>query len=95
MRQTSNTNLKIVGYVSTQDGGRAASDVDADISTYANWPTSFRPDGIFLDEVSDTKANAAIYTNYVTTIKSHTWNSASGFVSILIAGSLILNNTNE
>lgn len=83
LRQTSNSLVKLIGYVSTNFTARAAADVDVDVATYANWPVSYRPDGIFFDEVSDDDAHANTYNSYITNVKSLSWNSGSGYVSHL------------
>ncbi|KZS87625.1 hypothetical protein SISNIDRAFT_419326 [Sistotremastrum niveocremeum HHB9708] len=50
LRTSANTNVKILGYVSTQQGTRTSSKVTGDISKYAGWGSAYRPDGIFFDE---------------------------------------------
>ncbi|PWY69361.1 hypothetical protein BO83DRAFT_379871 [Aspergillus eucalypticola CBS 122712] len=54
-RLTSYSNVLAIGYVPTEKGTRAISDVESDIKTYAGWPSasgnsSFAVHGIFLDE---------------------------------------------
>jgi len=79
LRQTSNTHVKLIGYVRTNYTNRAAADVNADVATYANWPTSYRPDGIFFDEVTADATHASTYNTYITNVHTHTWNSGSGY----------------
>ncbi|KAK6815562.1 hypothetical protein RU639_008787 [Aspergillus parasiticus] len=54
---TAHSNVAVIGYVATCYGGRPISDVQRDITTYANWPTasgdaSFAVHGIFFDEAA-------------------------------------------
>ncbi|VDC03830.1 unnamed protein product [Peniophora sp. CBMAI 1063] len=60
------TNSFVLGYVSTKNGNRAVSDVEADIDTYASWSTSYRPTGIFFDEVPDGAKKVSQYASYAT-----------------------------
>lgn len=71
----------VLGYISTKNGKRAVEDVEADIDTYASWPTSYRPTGIFFDEVSDTAAKVAQYTSYATYAR----NQGFSFVCVLFS----------
>jgi len=57
------SNIKIIGYVRTTYGDRAPADVNADVTTYANWPAASRPDGIFFDE---TAPNNVAYMKSIT-----------------------------
>lgn len=52
-----------MGYVATGHGSRAASLVTADIDTYSQWTSTYRPDGIFFDEVATA---APLFANYQT-----------------------------
>jgi hypothetical protein len=90
LRQTSNSNVKLVGYVLTDHAARAASDVEADVSTYANWPTSYRPDGIFFDQVSNDPSSASTYNSYITYTRSLSFSRSPAYVGKLI--STILNS---
>ncbi|VDC05586.1 unnamed protein product [Peniophora sp. CBMAI 1063] len=56
----------VLGYVSTGYGDRSTSDVEADLDTYATWPTSYRPSGIFFDEVPDGSGQVSQYASYAT-----------------------------
>ena len=71
----------VLGYVSTRNGNRATSDVEADIDTYASWATSYRPSGIFFDEVSDGAGKVSLYTSYVTYAR----NAGLDFVSWIVS----------
>lgn len=64
-----NSNINFVGYVPTGNGSRSQSDVDADIATYAGWDSSYRPGGIFFDEVGTTSGLLSTYTAYAQTAK--------------------------
>jgi len=79
LRTTSNTVVKLVGYVATGFGSRNTTLVNADVTTYSNWPTSFKPDGIFFDEVTTDTGHAAQYNTFVSKVKSLTWHSSSKF----------------
>lgn len=77
------SNVKVVGYVPTGAGSRAASAVNQDIATYAGWSAAFRPQGIFFDEVNPTPSLLSTYTAFAQTARSSFGN---GFV-ILNPGS--------
>ncbi|KAJ5959447.1 Spherulation-specific family 4 [Penicillium vulpinum] len=51
------SNAKVLGYTHTEQGTRASSEVEKDITTYANWATytgkNIRLSGIFFDEASN------------------------------------------
>lgn len=80
LRQTANKKVKLVGYVLTNYGTRASSDIIGDINIYSNWPASIKPDGIFLDQVNNTDSLASYYASFVSLVKSKPWNSATGLV---------------
>ncbi|TFK34631.1 Spherulation-specific family 4 [Crucibulum laeve] len=61
-------NLKILGYVATGFGSRASTAVTADIDTYNQWATSYRPDGIFFDEVATATSFLPTYQAYSTKV---------------------------
>jgi hypothetical protein len=82
LRGTSNSKVKLVGYVPTGFGSRSTTLVNADVTTYNNWPASYKPDGIFFDEVPNDAAHASQYNTYVSNVKSLTWHSASKFVCL-------------
>ena len=63
------SNVKTVGYVHTGYGTRSSSDVLADVSTYLNWPTSYRPSGIFFDETNATSDNFGLYSSYAAKVR--------------------------
>jgi len=88
LRQTSNSLVKLVGYVSTNYTNRAASDVNGDVSTYANWPAAYRPDGIFFDEVSADAGSASTYNGYISNAQSLSWHSSSAY-TILNPGTAV------
>ncbi|KAF5381681.1 hypothetical protein D9615_005457 [Tricholomella constricta] len=73
---SSGNNVKIVGYVSTSWGNRASSAVTADIHTYAQWATAYRPSGIFFDEAAIETSALAIYQNYSAHVKTDFGSSA-------------------
>jgi len=75
----SHSNVKTVGYVFTENGSRSQSDVDADISTYAGWDSTYRPDGIFFDQVEPTSGLLSTYTAFASTAKQ-SFDSGDGFV---------------
>ncbi|KAJ7776433.1 Spherulation-specific family 4-domain-containing protein [Mycena metata] len=55
----------IMGYVDTQAGN-----VEADINTYAGWPSSARPAGIYFDNINSTASKLSTYQSYVSYAKS-------------------------
>ena len=61
-------NAKVIGYISTQYGDRDESAVQTDISTYANWGSSYAVHGIFFDEVKDGLLEK--YTGYTGAVKA-------------------------
>ncbi|KAJ6476397.1 Spherulation-specific family 4-domain-containing protein [Mycena sanguinolenta] len=58
-------NQVIMGFVDT-----TAGNVLGDIDTYAGWPTSSRPHGIFFDEISPTASQLSTYQSYVSHAQS-------------------------
>ncbi|EST06757.1 Spherulation-specific family 4 [Kalmanozyma brasiliensis GHG001] len=68
-----NQTLELIGYVPTGYGKRSASQVKSFISTYAKWPRSVRPDGIFFDETITSQKYLAKYRNYTDFVKSQSW----------------------
>ncbi|TFK34632.1 Spherulation-specific family 4 [Crucibulum laeve] len=62
-------NLKFLGYVATGFGFRASTAVKADIDTYNQWATSYRPDGIFFDEVATVTSFLPTYQTYSTKVR--------------------------
>ncbi|CAE6490360.1 unnamed protein product [Rhizoctonia solani] len=70
LRPAANPNVKVLGYVPTGFGSRAQSAVQADITTYSQWATSYRPNGIFFDETLATSGNQNLYSGYSSFAKS-------------------------
>ncbi|KAK7029912.1 Spherulation-specific family 4-domain-containing protein [Favolaschia claudopus] len=66
LRPSANPNAIVLGYVDT----KSASTVLADIDTYAGWQPTYRPTGIFLDNVTATAENLEMYSGYVSHAKS-------------------------
>ncbi|KAJ7814695.1 Spherulation-specific family 4 [Mycena olivaceomarginata] len=58
-----------MGYVDTT-GGNVLGDID----TYAGWPSSSRPHGIFFDDISPTTNQLGTYQSYVSHAKSQGFN---------------------
>jgi hypothetical protein len=84
LRGTMNSNVLLIGYVYTSYGTRSSSDVEADISTYNNWPSSYKPDGIFFDEVPTNLSYANTYSSYVDYVNDLTWNDDNAYVTYSI-----------
>lgn len=76
----SHSNVKLVGYVPTQDGSRSNSKVNADVSTYAGWASAYSLDGIFFDEVNPTSNLLSKYTTFANTARQ-SFDSGEGLVS--------------
>jgi len=74
-------NVKVIGYVSTQNGNRAQADVTADVNTYARWGAAYVPDGIFFDEVSGKAKQLSLYTTYASLAKQ-SFSGGNGFVTL-------------
>ncbi|KAJ7019691.1 Spherulation-specific family 4-domain-containing protein [Mycena alexandri] len=55
----------IMGFIDTQDGN-----VERDIDTYAGWPSSARPAGIYFDNINPTASQLSTYQSYVSYAKS-------------------------
>ncbi|KAG9075299.1 hypothetical protein FRC06_010164, partial [Ceratobasidium sp. 370] len=64
LRPSANPNVKLIAYVSTSYGNRAQSDVQADVHTYAQWGSAYRPNGIYFDETDYSTAKQSIYSGY-------------------------------
>ncbi|KAJ6476241.1 Spherulation-specific family 4-domain-containing protein [Mycena sanguinolenta] len=58
-------NQIIMGYVDASGGN-----VNAEVDTYAGWPTSSRPDGIYFDNISPTTSQLSKYEGYISHAKS-------------------------
>ena len=55
----------MLGYVATWEGVQdMQAGVAADVNTYAGWNTTYRPDGIFFDQVSGQAADFAAYQTF-------------------------------
>lgn len=67
----------VLGYISTNYGKRGVGDVESNIDTYASWPISYRPTGIFFDEVPDGAKQVSRYASYASYARS----KGFGFVS--------------
>ncbi|KAJ6476396.1 Spherulation-specific family 4-domain-containing protein [Mycena sanguinolenta] len=65
LRPAANPNAIVLGYVDTRVGT-----VVADIDTYAGWETIYRPNGIFLDNVTATADAVDTYSAYVSHAKA-------------------------
>ncbi|KAK7035691.1 Spherulation-specific family 4-domain-containing protein [Favolaschia claudopus] len=66
LRPSANPNAIVLGYVDT----KSASTVLADIDTYAGWQPTYRPTGIFMDNVTATAEKLEMYSGYVSHAKS-------------------------
>lgn len=58
VRQVRARGIKVLGYISTVDGGRPAAQVESEVRNYKAW---YGVTDIFLDRVSGTQAQAAYY----------------------------------
>ncbi|TFK34640.1 Spherulation-specific family 4 [Crucibulum laeve] len=54
-------NAKLLGYVATGYGSRTNATVTSDVDTYSQWTVSYRPDGIFFDEVATAASSLSLY----------------------------------
>lgn len=74
-------NVVILGYVHTSYGKASRkAGVTQDVNTYAGWNATYRPDGIFFDEVSGEKKDLATYKGFVSHARP-LFNGGNGFVS--------------
>ncbi|KIY52583.1 hypothetical protein FISHEDRAFT_34977 [Fistulina hepatica ATCC 64428] len=64
------SNVHAVGYVLTDYGSRSEQDVLADIATYAQWDSDYRPSGIFFDQASYSASEVSTYTTYAENARS-------------------------
>ena len=62
--KTAGSNAILLGYVRTGFGDRAISDVESDVSLYADWDDAFRPNGIFFDEVPTSSSFVNQYASF-------------------------------
>ncbi|MCJ1473856.1 hypothetical protein MMC13_002509 [Lambiella insularis] len=69
-----------LGYVDTNYGKYSAANIQANISTWAQWPAAVRPTGIFFDDVDDgsTSGSTAIMTQVAAFAR------AAGFTSKIV-----------
>ncbi|CDO76567.1 hypothetical protein BN946_scf184831.g3 [Trametes cinnabarina] len=76
------SNVVVLGYVHTSyaKASRKAG-VTQDVNTYAGWNTSYRPDGIFFDEVSGAQKDLATYQGFVSQARPLFRNGA-GFIAL-------------
>jgi hypothetical protein len=80
------SNVKVLGYVATGNGKRSSSAVLSDIAKYMNWPTSYRPSGIFFDETSAKTKFLSTYTTYANQVRQDV---PSGSIVILNPGTTV------
>ncbi|OSC98660.1 hypothetical protein PYCCODRAFT_1374607 [Trametes coccinea BRFM310] len=75
-------NVLILGYVHTSYGKASRkAGVTQDVNTYAGWNATYRPDGIFFDEVSGEKKDLATYKGFVSQARP-LFNGGNGFISL-------------
>jgi len=74
LRSASST-VTVVGYVATGEGQRDWNALANDVITYADWGSTFRPSGVFFDQVNPTPTNLADNLQYYT--NSTEWAQAS------------------
>lgn len=83
-------NVRTIGYVHTSEATRALTDVEADISVYANWASyteaDIAVDGIFFDEAPSTYTTADF--TYMSTAAS---SARTAFTSVTGDGFLVFN----
>ncbi|VDC03831.1 unnamed protein product [Peniophora sp. CBMAI 1063] len=62
----------VLGYVRTNYGNPpiTADIVQENVTAYADWPASYRPTGIFFDEVSNDVGDVSLYESYATYARS-------------------------
>ena len=63
-------NVKTIGYVDTGYGNIDSSLVVNNISTYAQWNSSYRPIGIFFDDVAASSSLVSLYESYAADVRS-------------------------
>ncbi|KAI0663186.1 Spherulation-specific family 4 [Cubamyces menziesii] len=75
-------NVVVLGYVQTSQGStRRQAGVTQDVNTYAGWKASYKPDGIFFDEVSGKSKDLATYKNFVSHARP-LFNNGKGFITL-------------
>ncbi|KZV60595.1 hypothetical protein PENSPDRAFT_644167 [Peniophora sp. CONT] len=72
--KTAGPDSVVLGYVRTNYGNQPEGKVHDDVDTYATWPTSYRPTGIFFDEVTYDAGHVSNYTGYATYARSKGFN---------------------
>ena len=80
----------VLGYVRTNYGNQAIADVQADIDTYATWPTTYRPTGIFFDEASNDAAHVSQYASYASYARSKGFNFVRHFSFTLMQSTILI-----
>lgn len=75
LRPAANPNIQLLGYVRTNYTVRAQADVEAEVYTYAQWNTAYRPTGIFFDEVLGSDDAQSYYSGYSSYAKSQISNA--------------------
>ncbi|CAE6380354.1 unnamed protein product [Rhizoctonia solani] len=85
LRPAANPNTKVLGYVPTwfSDTTRS-SEVQADVRTYAQWASTYRPTGIFYDQASaNDSVSESVYQNLYSGYTSYAKSQIpSAFVSL-------------
>ncbi|KAF8307803.1 hypothetical protein DL93DRAFT_2142993 [Clavulina sp. PMI_390] len=71
LRPSGSTNTVLLGYVDTAYGSKSSSDVATEVTTYANWPSSYHMDGIFFDDVEANSSWQSYYTTITANVKTH------------------------
>ncbi|KAI0332427.1 hypothetical protein GY45DRAFT_1433108 [Cubamyces sp. BRFM 1775] len=72
----------VLGYVATWEGEASAqSGVNADVDTYAGWDSTYRPDGIFFDQVSGLSGDLATYRGFESRARP-LFKDGSGFIAL-------------
>ncbi|KAH9894416.1 Spherulation-specific family 4 [Cubamyces lactineus] len=72
----------VLGYVATWEGEASAqSGVNADVDTYAGWHATYRPDGIFFDQVSGQSGDLATYRSFTSRARPM-FGDGNGFIAL-------------
>jgi len=71
LRSSANSNVILLGYVDTAYATKSTTDVEAEVTIYANWPSAYHVDGIFFDDVEATTTYESYYSTLYTNVKSH------------------------
>ncbi|EMD33551.1 hypothetical protein CERSUDRAFT_125859 [Gelatoporia subvermispora B] len=74
-------NVKLLGYVDTARTNRVSSAIEADVSTYAGWESTYSMDGIFFDDVSGLEGDLSMYETWSNFAKDSI-NGGDGFVTL-------------